>query len=90
MVEFDRSINAAIMKLRIALGDTGDKPRIIETLVRRGYRLMVSVEWKEGVRPNNQLAKLDRVPWLAARCLTTEFSESWAAAVWGWSTRAKT
>jgi eukaryotic-like serine/threonine-protein kinase len=44
VVEFDRSINAAIMKLRIALGDTGDKPRFIETLVRRGYRLMVAVE----------------------------------------------
>ncbi len=43
VVEFDRSINAAVMKLRIALGDTGDKPRVIETLVRRGYRLMVAV-----------------------------------------------
>jgi DNA-binding winged helix-turn-helix (wHTH) protein len=48
VVEFDRSINAAVMKLRIALGDTGDKPRFIETLVRRGYRLIVPVDWKEG------------------------------------------
>jgi serine/threonine protein kinase len=47
VVEFDRSINAAIMKLRIALGDTGDKPRFIETLVRRGYRIKVPVEWAE-------------------------------------------
>ena len=45
VVEFDRSINAAVMKLRIALGDTGDKPRFIETLVRRGYRLIVPVDW---------------------------------------------
>jgi eukaryotic-like serine/threonine-protein kinase len=44
VVEFDRSINAAIMKLRLALGDTGDKARFIETLVRRGYRLIVPVE----------------------------------------------
>src|SRR5271168_4501023 len=51
VVEFDRSINAAIMKLRIALGDTGDKPCFIETLVRRGYRLMVPVEWKNGSLP---------------------------------------
>jgi len=48
VVEFDRSINAAIMKLRITLGDTGDKPRLIETLVRRGYRLIVSVQWQQG------------------------------------------
>jgi DNA-binding winged helix-turn-helix (wHTH) protein len=34
VVELDRTINAAVMKLRIALGDTGDKPRYIETLVR--------------------------------------------------------
>src|SRR5580693_4556949 len=44
VVEFDRSINAAIMKLRAMLGDTGDEPRFIETLVRRGYRFMVPVE----------------------------------------------
>jgi eukaryotic-like serine/threonine-protein kinase len=51
VVEFDRSINAAIMKLRIALGDTGDKPRYIETLVRRGYRLVVPVEWQRAKPP---------------------------------------
>ena len=51
VVEFDRSINAAIMKLRIALGDTGDSPRFIETLVRRGYRLKVPVEWGEKKPP---------------------------------------
>jgi len=44
VVEFDRSINTAIMKLRIALGDTGDAPRLIETLPRRGYRLLVPVD----------------------------------------------
>ena len=44
VVEFDRSINAAIMKLRISLGDTADKPGFIETLARRGYRLMVAAE----------------------------------------------
>jgi serine/threonine protein kinase len=48
VVEFDRSINAAMMKLRMALGDTADKPIFIETLVRRGYRLMVPVQREEG------------------------------------------
>jgi serine/threonine protein kinase len=48
VVEFDRSINAAIMKLRAALGDTEDEPRFIETLVRRGYRFMVPVERVKG------------------------------------------
>jgi len=44
VVEFDHSINAAIQKLRDVLGDSADNPRYIETLTRRGYRLLVSVE----------------------------------------------
>ena len=59
VVEFDRSINAAVMKLRIALADTGDKPRFIETLVRRGYRLMVPVKWEKG-EPLGPPAREDR------------------------------
>src|SRR5258708_2888679 len=43
VVEFDRSINAAIMKLRAALGDSAEEPRFIETLARRGYRFVVPV-----------------------------------------------
>src|SRR5208337_3277421 len=45
IVEFDHSINAAVRNLRRALADSADDPRYIETLARRGYRLMVPVEW---------------------------------------------
>ena len=44
IVEFDHSINAAIKNLRRALGDSAVQPKYIETLARRGYRLMVPVE----------------------------------------------
>jgi len=37
VVEFENSINAAIKRLRVALGDSADQPRYIETLARRGY-----------------------------------------------------
>ena len=47
VVEFENSINAAIKKLRLALGDSADRPRYIETLARRGYRWMVPVERDE-------------------------------------------
>src|SRR6202050_2609531 len=40
VVDFDQSINATIKALRRALGDSADNPRYIETLARRGYRLM--------------------------------------------------
>src|SRR5215467_11877799 len=45
VVEFENSINAAIKRLRVALGDSADEPRYIETLARRGYRFRVPVEW---------------------------------------------
>ena len=45
VVEFDHSINAAIGKLRKLLDDCAEKPRYIETIPRRGYRLLVPVEW---------------------------------------------
>jgi eukaryotic-like serine/threonine-protein kinase len=47
VVGFDHSINATVNTLRRALGDSADNPRYIETLARRGYRLMVMVEYME-------------------------------------------
>ncbi|MGA9642413.1 MAG: protein kinase, partial [Terriglobales bacterium] len=47
VVDFDHSINATIKTLRRALGDSADNPQYIETLARRGYRLMVATEWLE-------------------------------------------
>jgi tetratricopeptide (TPR) repeat protein len=42
-VDFESGLNTAVKKLRIALGDSGECPRYIETLPRRGYRLIVPV-----------------------------------------------
>src|SRR5271157_319442 len=47
VVEFEHSISAAMNRLRQALGDSASQPRYIETLARRGYRWMRSVEWVE-------------------------------------------
>jgi len=47
VVDFDQSINATIKTLRRALGDSADNPRYIETLARRGYRLIVATEYLE-------------------------------------------
>src|SRR5215469_4655321 len=44
VVEFDHSINTAIRNLRRALGDSPDEPKYIQTIARRGYRLLVPVE----------------------------------------------
>jgi len=47
VVEFENSINAAIKRLRVALGDSAEQPRYIDTLARRGYRWKIPVEWIE-------------------------------------------
>ena len=42
-VDFDHGLNKAISKLRDVLDDDGAKPRFVETLPRRGYRLITAV-----------------------------------------------
>jgi TolB-like protein/DNA-binding winged helix-turn-helix (wHTH) protein/Tfp pilus assembly protein PilF len=45
-VDFDHSLNTAVMRLREALNDSSENPRFIETLPRRGYRFVAPVEEK--------------------------------------------
>jgi eukaryotic-like serine/threonine-protein kinase len=62
IVEFNQSINAAIKKLRIALDDSVDEPKYVETVARRGYRLIVPVQWAEPALGNAQQVKVERMP----------------------------
>jgi len=43
LVDFEYGVNTAIKKLRQALGDSADNPIYIQTLPRRGYRLIAPV-----------------------------------------------
>jgi serine/threonine protein kinase/tetratricopeptide (TPR) repeat protein len=47
IVDFDHSINVAIGTLRRVLGDSAAQPIYIETVARRGYRLLVPTSWVE-------------------------------------------
>src|SRR5438093_1676747 len=42
-VDFEHSLNAAVKRLRAALGDDADHPRFVETLPRRGYRFIAAL-----------------------------------------------
>src|SRR5712692_3368113 len=42
-VDFDRSLNKAMTKLRSALGDSAESPRYVETVPRHGYRFLAPV-----------------------------------------------
>jgi DNA-binding winged helix-turn-helix (wHTH) protein len=42
-VDFDHGLNAAVKRLREALGDSAENPRFVETIPRRGYRFLAPV-----------------------------------------------
>ncbi|MGH7336207.1 MAG: winged helix-turn-helix domain-containing protein, partial [Myxococcota bacterium] len=43
-VDFENNLNSAVATLREALGDSAAAPRFVETLPKRGYRLLVAPE----------------------------------------------
>src|SRR3954469_11211470 len=47
-VDFEHSLNAAVKRLRAALGDDADNPKFVETLPRRGYRFIAALHDGEG------------------------------------------
>jgi cholera toxin transcriptional activator len=51
-VDFDHSLNTIINKLREVLGDSASNPRFIETVAKRGYRFLITVE----TLPNSKIA----------------------------------
>jgi TolB-like protein/DNA-binding winged helix-turn-helix (wHTH) protein/tetratricopeptide (TPR) repeat protein len=57
-VDFDSGLNAAVNKLRVALSDSAENPKYIETLPRRGYRFIGTLEpldapsWKPAEQPS--------------------------------------
>jgi eukaryotic-like serine/threonine-protein kinase len=58
-VDFELSLNAAVKKLRQALGDDSHNPRFVETIYRRGYRFVGAVS---AVVPHAETAERDASP----------------------------
>jgi Tol biopolymer transport system component/DNA-binding winged helix-turn-helix (wHTH) protein len=48
--DFEHGLNAAVNRVREALGDSAENPRFVETLPRRGYRFIAPVEPQAGDR----------------------------------------
>ncbi|HEY6344744.1 MAG TPA: winged helix-turn-helix domain-containing protein [Bryobacteraceae bacterium] len=65
-VDFEHSLNAAMKRLRVALGDSAQAPRFVETIARRGYRFIAPVSQAgEAIQPGGnvpQAAVLDPQP----------------------------
>ena len=92
-VDFERGLNTAVKKVRQALGDSAETPRFIETLARRGYRFIATVESTE---PAAELVAAEPAPpapggnrrrplrrWLAAAAIVASLGTA-GLATWRW------
>jgi len=52
-VDFDVGLNSAIKKLREALHDSAEHPRFVETLPRRGYRFIATLDKRTSEAPSS-------------------------------------
>ncbi len=50
-VDFENGLNAAVKRLREALGDSAESPRFVETVPRHGYRFIAPVIGRETEKP---------------------------------------
>ena len=62
-VDFDHALNTAITKIRIALGDQADNPRLVETMPRRGYRFIAPVDNSNSVEALPPTEWVDKAIW---------------------------
>src|SRR5207244_5931501 len=59
-VDFDDGLNTAVKKLRDTLGDSAERPKYIETLPRRGYRFIGSMQ-EIGVAQRTEVESLPEI-----------------------------
>lgn len=79
-VDFDRSLNVCIAQIRSALNDDAESPRFIQTLPRRGYRFLASVDRDPEAPPVPSPPNKRRRPIAIALALTLALLA--AAAAW--------
>jgi cholera toxin transcriptional activator len=75
-VDFDHSLNTIINKLREVLSDSASNPRFIETLAKRGYRFLLSVETAERGRIEAAVSALEASPPIAEPSMNTFLTRS--------------
>jgi TolB-like protein/Flp pilus assembly protein TadD len=68
-VEFEGSLNKVMVRLREALGDSAESPRLIETLPRKGYRFIGSLR-----DPALRISAVERQRSLGRSCQEASFA----------------
>ncbi|MBI3476761.1 MAG: PD40 domain-containing protein [Acidobacteria bacterium] len=83
-VDYGHGVNAAVNRLRDALGDSADNPRLIETLPRRGYRFIGTIAQPEESTAPAEAGddRRDRLRWLRVGAGILVVVAACALAVW--------
>lgn len=76
-VDFESGLNTAVNRLRLALGDSAEHPRFIETAARTGYRFIAPVQ----VQPTNTMRGIPQSPPANAPAKPRRLALWWTAAV---------
>ena len=83
-VDFDKSLSAAVGKVREALGDSRTRPRYIETVPKVGYRFIGSLESQ--ILPSSPAPGVNRRLILAAfAAVVVVLAALLAIGIWVWS-----
>jgi Tol biopolymer transport system component/DNA-binding winged helix-turn-helix (wHTH) protein len=61
-VDFDHGLNSAVRRLRDVLGDSADAPKFVETLPRRGYRFIGTIQIDEDAPDDRAVATTSAPP----------------------------
>lgn len=86
-VDFDMGLNRAVRKLRDLLGDSADSPRYIETVPKRGYRLIADVAEPETAEP---AVRRRPVKWIAIATIAVALVAAIIAAIRFYDLRRQT
>lgn len=76
-VDFEHSLNAAVRRLRVTLGDQAGVPRFIETVPRRGYRFLAMGHAASPAPPAPGRARLAVMPFSVFASGAVESSDRW-------------
>jgi len=87
-VDFESGLNTATNRLRVALGDSAETPRYVETLPRLGYRFVCPVEEiSESAFPHASSEPIAEVkPLPAIGALTSVPATAWVRSLMSWKT----
>lgn len=73
-VDFDRGLAYCLSQIRAALGDSGDNPRFVQTLPRKGYRFIAPVIDESGAAASDAITRGDS-------SVSTRQARNWIVAV---------